>query len=257
VSFLQPGIKDIIDIILIFFIIYEILKLFKGTRAVFILLGIVTIILFSLLSVFMNLRGLNWLISAFAKVGFLALIIIFQPEIRRGLALLGKNPIIKFVRRLERSNIQELLRSVSALRQRGLGAIIVLEGSMKLDEYIEESGVKLKAELQAPLLVSIFVPQSPLHDGAVIVRGRCIIAARVILPLSQIGQIESSLGTRHRAALGISEQTDAIAVVISEERRSVRLAHKGTLTGPLTLEELSDILGELIAEGEEGEGIIT
>ncbi len=230
---LSFGIKDLIDILIVWYILYVILKLFKGTKTLFMLIGVGLIVLISAISVFVNLNALNWLISAFARYGLLALIVIFQPEIRRGLALLGKNPFFRnsFI---GQSVIDEVVRATFQLRDRGLGAIIVLERRIQLNDYIEESGVSLNARVSAPLIVSIFTPPSPLHDGAMIIRGETIVAARVILPLAESEEIDPSLGTRHRAAIGITRVTDAIAIVVSEERKSIRIAEDGVISKPLT-----------------------
>ncbi len=246
------GIKDLIDILIVWYILYIILKLFKGTRTLYMLIGLGFIIVISALSVFVNLNALNWLISAFAKYGLLALIVIFQPEIRRGLALLGKNPFFRgsFI---GQSTIDEVVRAALQLRDRGLGAIMVLERRIQLNDYIEESGVSLNAKVNAPLLVSIFTPPSPLHDGAVIIRGDTIVAARVILPLAQSEDIDPALGTRHRAAIGITRVTDAIAVVISEERKSIRVAEDGVISKPLTSDEFRAYLRKAMRLVEENE----
>ncbi len=237
------GLKDLVDILIVWYIIYVTLKLFKGTRTLYMLIGLGFILIISGISVFVNLNALNWLISAFAKYGLLALIVIFQPEIRRGLALLGKNPF-SHGNVMEQSTIDEVIRGCSQLRDRGLGAIIVLERTILTNEYIEESGISIDARVNAPLLVSIFTPPGPLHDGAVVIRGNNIVAARVILPLEQSEDIDPSLGTRHRASLGITRVTDAIAIVVSEERKSIRIAEKGSLSKPLTSDEFRARLRE-------------
>jgi len=246
------GLKDLVDILIVWYIIYVTLKLFKGTRTLYMLIGLGFILIISGISVFVNLNALNWLISAFAKYGLLALIVIFQPEIRRGLALLGKNPF-SHGNVMEQSNIDEVIRGCSQLRDRGLGAIIVLERTILTNEYIEESGIPIDARVNAPLLVSIFTPPGPLHDGAVIIRGNNIVAARVILPLEQSEDIDPSLGTRHRASLGITRVTDAIAIVVSEERKSIRIAEKGSLSKPLTSEEFRARLREAMKPKKEVE----
>jgi len=237
------GLKDLVDILIVWYIIYVTLKLFKGTRTLYMLIGLGFILIISGISVFVNLNALNWLISAFAKYGLLALIVIFQPEIRRGLALLGKNPF-SHGNVMEQSTIDEVIRGCSQLRDRGLGAIIVLERTILTNEYIEESGISIDARVNAPLLVSIFTPPGPLHDGAVVIRGNNIVAARVILPLEQSEDIDPTLGTRHRASLGITRVTDAIAIVVSEERKSIRIAEKGSLSKPLTSDEFRARLRE-------------
>ena len=246
------GLKDLVDILIVWYIIYVTLKLFKGTRTLYMLIGLGFILIISGISVFVNLNALNWLISAFAKYGLLALIVIFQPEIRRGLALLGKNPF-SHGNVMEQSTIDEVIRGCSQLRDRGLGAIIVLERTILTNEYIEESGISIDARVNAPLLVSIFTPPGPLHDGAVVIRGNNIVAARVILPLEQSEDIDPTLGTRHRASLGITRVTDAIAIVVSEERKSIRIAEKGSLSKPLTSEEFRARLREAMKPKKEVE----
>jgi len=240
------GLRDIVDIILVTMIIYYILKLFKGTRTIYIVVGLLAVITLSILSTFFNLKGLMWLLSAFTRYGLLALIVIFQPEIRKGLAIIGTGPFMGEKKKLGFPEIQELERAIKSMVNQGIGGIIVIERNMKLDDFITESGVKIYANLSAPLIVSIFTPASPLHDGALVIRGNHIIGAKVILPLSQVGIVDSALGTRHRAAIGITEHTDALAVVISEERRTVRIAQKGILSEALTFDNLRKYLEEIL-----------
>lgn len=249
------GIKDFFDILIVSYILYVTLKLFKGTKTLYMLIGLGFIIVISGISVFVNLNALNWLISAFARYGLLALIVIFQPEIRRGLALLGKNPFFRgsFI---GQSVIDEIVRAALQIRDRGLGALIVLERRIKLNDYIDEAGVPLKAKVNSSLIVSIFTPPSPLHDGAVIVRGDMIIAARVILPLAQSEDIDPALGTRHRAAMGITRITDAIVIIVSEERKSIRISEGGIISKPLTSDEFRAYLRramKLVGEDEDVE----
>ncbi|MEO0199130.1 MAG: diadenylate cyclase CdaA [candidate division WOR-3 bacterium] len=241
--------RDIIDIGLTTVIIYNILKLFKGTRTIYIIIGLLTVLFLSVVSTFFNLKGVMWLLSAFTRYGLLALIVIFQPEIRKGLAIIGTGPFVGEKKRIGLPEIQEIERAAKLLIQRGLGAIMVIERGMRLEDLIIEHGYKLTATLSAPLLVSIFLPDSPLHDGAVIIRGNQVVGARVVLPLSQVGLIDGSLGTRHRAALGITEHTDALAIVISEERKTIRIAQKGVLSEALTFENLRKYLEEILIRG--------
>jgi len=245
-KFYPFTVRDIADIVLVTIIIYYILKLFKGTRTIYIIMGLIAVIGLSAISTFFNLKGLMWLLSAFTRYGLLALIVIFQPEIRKGLAVIGTGTFIGERKRIGIAEIQELERAIRQMVQRGIGGIIVIERNMRLDELITESGVKIYATLSAPLILSIFLPDSPLHDGAIIIRGNHIIGARTILPLSQVGIIEGSLGTRHRAALGVTEHFDCLAIVISEERRWIRIAHKGVLSESLTFENLRKYLEELL-----------
>ncbi len=244
-DFIKPGINDIIDILIVAFIFYQILKLFRGTRATYMLWGIVVILLLAFLAQFLNLVALKWLISVVETIGLIAIIVVFQPEIRRALMELGRNPRIRslFMHGVkEPIPIDEITKAVFNLRDRGLGAIIVIEREIGLRDYITESGIELDARVVAPLIVSIFVPPGPLHDGAMIIKGDKIIGARVLLPLSDNPEISTEFGTRHRAAIGITENSDAVAIVVSEERKSVRAAVSGSLTAPHTKESLKKLL---------------
>ncbi len=235
---LHIGIKDLLDIIIVTIIVYKTLELFEGTRTLYMIIGLSFIFVFWGISVFFNLEALNWLISVFASIGLLAIIIIFQPEIRKGLALIGKNPFMGKIGALNDTAVDELVRAMLSLRDRGLGALIVIERQIGLKDYINDAGIPLNAEISAPLLVSIFTPPSPLHDGAVIIKGNKIIAARVVLPLADPKDVDPQLGTRHRASVGISSVTDCLSIVISEERHSIRIAESGMLSAALSSEEL-------------------
>ncbi len=222
-EFLRFGLKDVLDVFIVWFLIYQVLKLFRGTRATVIMLGITFLVLVALFAQFFNLEALNSIISSFQTLGLLALIIIFQPEIRRALATLGRHPWIRALfRSQETYNIPEIAEAAFQIQRRGLGAILVIERTTPLDEYIQDSGVPLDAAFTAHLAVSIFLKGSEYHDGALILRGNRIVGAKVVLPLSH-QPLPPQFGTRHRAAIGIVEQTDAISIVVSEERGEVRL----------------------------------
>jgi len=222
--------KEIIDILIVSYIIYKGLLLLRGTRAIQLLQGIIVVVFVWALSVWLNLNTLQWLMNQMFNIGVIALIIIFQPELRRALEQLGRN------RLFSRSNaeedilvserIGELLKAVNYLSKRKIGALIVFERETGLNEYIE-SGISLGAELSSELLINIFIPNTPLHDGAVIVRQNQIVAAACYLPLSENPFISKELGTRHRAGIGVSEMSDAISVIVSEETGQVSLAING------------------------------
>ncbi len=260
-EFLKFGLKDVLDVLIVWFLIYQVLKLFRGTRATVIMLGITFLVLVALFAQFFNLEALNSIISSFQTLGLLALIIIFQPEIRRALATLGRHPWIRALfRSQEVYNIPEIASAAFQIKGRGLGAIFVIERTTPLDDYIQESGVPLDAEFTASLAVSIFLKNSPYHDGALVIRGTRIAGVRVLLPISQ-QPLPAQFGTRHRAAIGIVEQTDAISIVVSEERGEVRLipdAHHLYLVH--TKSELENALYQILkpkgeeAESEEEEG---
>ncbi|RKY98652.1 MAG: TIGR00159 family protein [Candidatus Hydrothermota bacterium] len=254
-EFLKPGLNDILDIFIVAFIFYQILKLFRGTRATYMLWGILVIVFFALLAQFLNMEALKWLISAVETIALIALIVVFQPEIRKALMELGKNPRIRAFFFKEEAfrqvPVDEIVKAVFDLREHGLGAIVVIERAVGLRDYVEDAGVEIDAKVSAPLIMAIFTPPGPLHDGALIVRGERIIGAGVVLPLSDNPELDPSFGTRHRAALGITELSDALAIVVSEERKSVRVAYQGSFTPPHTRDSLRKFLNEML-RGEEG-----
>ncbi len=246
-EFLTFRLKDLIDILLVWFITYETLKPFRGTRASYIFWGIVLIIITAIIASFLHLEAFNWIMSQIESIALIALIVIFQPEIRKVLATIGRT---SFFRRLypqgEMEEISRIATSALQLRDRKLGGIIVIERKDSLKEFIDENGVAIDAEVSPPLIVTIFTPPSPLHDGAVITKEGRIIGCKVVLPLSDNPAIDPSFGTRHRAAIGITEVTDAVSVVVSEERRSIRIAVNGEISPPLTKDDLIEKLTVLI-----------
>jgi diadenylate cyclase len=244
-EFLRIGVKDLVDIFLIWIIAYQIIKLFRRTRASYIFYGVLLVIFFVLVAGFLDFEGLNWIFSAIKTVGLVALVVVFQPEIRRMLVSIGRNPAVRALFREESQTIPETVKAAFGLRDRGLGGIIVLGRRVGLKDYIEESGVELSAQVSSPLILSIFTPPSPLHDGALIIEGDRIVAARVLLPLSSNPNLEGTLGTRHRAAIGVTETSDAMAIVVSEENRVVRTTLGGKLSTPHTKESLAQAIGSL------------
>ena len=248
-EFIKIGPKDILDILIVWLLFYVVLRLFRGTRAIIIMAGITFVILIALFAQFANLEALNSIISGFQTLGLLALIVIFQPEIRRMLASIGQNPLVRrFWKTSPPYKFGEIAQAAFKLRDKGLGAIIVIERNIGLRDYVSDSGVELDAEVSAPLIVSIFTKASPLHDGALVIKGSKIIAARVILPLAS-SKLPKEFGTRHRAAVGIVEQTDAISIVVSEEQQVVRvIATPDTIVKVSSQKELEQILFTLLIE---------
>lgn len=220
---------DIIDIAIITIGIYQLLKFIKGTRAMQMFIGLLVIFFITFLANIFNLSGLSWILNSLKTVWIIAFVILFQPEIRNALTMLGKSRLVRyFYEESRKTFIDRIVRSVQNLSDRGIGALIVLEGRIGL-KNITMTGIELDAELNAELLVSIFSKKSPLHDGAVIIKDEKITAAACILPLSENPLPDINLGTRHRAALGLSEETDAFIIVVSEERRTISIAQKGNL----------------------------
>jgi len=248
-EFLTSGglsLIDVIDVLIVAVVIYNILSLIKGTRAIQIASGFIVIFAIFLLSGELGLRTLNWLLRyLFASAGLIA-IILFQPEIRNFLANLARNPLMKIFSKkdIENEMLDDLIYAVSTMAEKRIGGIIVLEKNVGLRNYIE-AGVRVDALLSFDLLLTIFNPASPIHDGAVIVRGERVIAASCFLPLTLNPRLSRELGTRHRAAIGISEETDSIVIIISEERGEISIAHKGSITRPLNVKNLQKILTNL------------
>ncbi|SOC24680.1 diadenylate cyclase [Ureibacillus xyleni] len=229
-----------LDVLLVWYVIYKLLTLIKGTKAVQLLKGLFVIIFARFATVIFGLDTLGWLLQEVIDWGFLAIIIIFTPEIRRALEQLGRGKIFqRSTGQLEDEQtrlVEAMKKAVSYMAKRRIGALISLEKETGLNEYIE-TGIKLNAEITSELLINIFIPNTPLHDGAVIVQKDKISAAACYLPLSESTFISKELGTRHRAAVGLSEVTDAITIVVSEETGAVSLTKNGNLYRNLTIDE--------------------
>ena len=242
---LEP--RDIVDILVIAFIIYHALLLVKGTRGWQITLGIIALGFFYYLIQFFQLRTVQALFSAFFTVFMFALIVIFQSEIRRGLAQLGGGSFFsRFTGRTSQEQFEGIVLAATTLSSQSIGGLMVIEGDIGLNNYIE-SGIKLDAFLTYDLLLTIFNPRSSLHDGAVIVQGDRIAAAGCFLPLTLDPYLSKELGTRHRAAIGITEETDAIAVVISEETGKISAVLGSEITRSLDGPRLLRFLQKTLA----------
>jgi diadenylate cyclase len=220
---------EFIDIALVSFLFYRVFLLIRGTRAAQMFFGLALLMITSIAADIFGLDALNWIISNLKTVWVIAFVILFQPELRRALAALGQNPIFRnFVRSNEGGPIGEIVQAANRLAEQGLGALLVLEREAEL-RSIEETGTRIESRVTSEILETIFTPPTPLHDGAVLIRGNQLVAAGCILPLTTNPHLAATLGTRHRAALGVSEETDAVVVVVSEETRSVSLAMDGRL----------------------------
>jgi diadenylate cyclase len=243
--------RDALDILLVSLIVYRLLVAFRGTRAAQMLIGLGILLGASLLAHRYELYSLGWLLDTFWAFWAIALIVLFQPELRRALARLGQGQLLQVVvgssRAARAQLVDEVSRAADALAARQIGALIVIERSGGLGQYAE-LGVPLDAVASGDLLESLFLPSSPLHDGAVLVEGTRIAAAGCFLPLSRTADIARALGSRHRAALGISEETDAVAIVVSEETGRTSLAVDGRIESPIDETALRRRLYELVAE---------
>ncbi|MFP4974055.1 diadenylate cyclase CdaA [Paenibacillus sp. CN-4] len=243
----QESIKDIIDILIVSYIIYKALNMVRGTRAVQLLKGILILVLIWGVSTWFDLYTLKWLMNQMFTWSVLAVFIIFQPELRRGLEQLGRGRF--FGGRIAENDeevsklIGEVIKAVNYLARRKIGALIVFEKETGLNEYTE-SGIPMRSMVSSELLINIFIPNTPLHDGALIMQGNQIAAAACYLPLSENPFISKELGTRHRAAIGISEVTDALSVVVSEETGQISLAINGQVVRDIKEESLISKLYE-------------
>jgi diadenylate cyclase len=245
------GWWDLLDIAIVSILIYEFLKLIRGTRAVQMAVGSLLIIMLFYLSRLAPLQTLNWMIRNMLVYVVFAAIVIFQSDIRRALTRVGRG-VFGSTRTQEAHTIEEIVRACQALAQRRVGALVAIEREVQLDEFVEQ-GTPLDAELTRDLLISIFLPYSPLHDGAVVVRRDRIANAGCILPIAMRANLNSSLGTRHRAAIGVTEETDALVVVVSEETGKISLVSAGEITEDLDGPHLRQSLLELTGGARESE----
>ncbi|PWW20012.1 diadenylate cyclase [Cytobacillus oceanisediminis] len=241
-----------IDILLVWYVIYKLIMIVKGTKAVQLLKGIFVIILVKVASDKFHLQTLGWMMEQVLLWGFLAIIIIFQPELRRALEQLGRGRFFSRSGNQEEEDQEKLVESIAKavdyMAKRRIGALISVERETGMGDYIE-TGIQLDSKISSELLINIFIPNTPLHDGAVIIQKNCVAAAACYLPLSESPFISKELGTRHRAALGISEVTDSITIVVSEETGSVSLTKNGELHRDLKSDTFKDMLSnELLAQ---------
>ncbi|MGX6446405.1 diadenylate cyclase CdaA [Neobacillus sp. K501] len=242
---LWEYLATIVDILLVWYVIYKLINLIKGTKAVQLLKGIFVILLARVVSEFFGLKTLSWIMQQTINWGFLAIIIIFQPELRRALEQLGRG---RFFSRSsgqdddeQEKTVEAIIKATDYMAKRRIGALISIERETGMSDYIE-TGIPLDAKVSSELLINIFIPNTPLHDGAVIIQKNNVAAAACYLPLSESPFISKELGTRHRAALGISEVTDSITVVVSEETGNISLTKNGELHRNLTLEGFKELI---------------
>jgi diadenylate cyclase len=243
------GLRDVVDIAVVAFVLYRMLLIFKGTLALQMLAGLALLMFARFASHEAGLRSLSFILDNFWAVWVLALIVLFQPELRRTLAQAGRSRLLQRVfgenAAAQHQIVEEAGRAVEALAVKRIGALVALERTGGLGAYAE-LGVPMDAAVSAELLGSIFQPGSPLHDGAAIIQGGRISAAGCFLPLSRNLQLARTLGTRHRAALGLSEETDAVVIIVSEETGRVSLAVEGRIEGALDGTQLRARLAELL-----------
>ncbi|WP_033827220.1 diadenylate cyclase CdaA [Bacillus andreraoultii] len=244
-------VASVVDILVVWYFIYKIFMIVRGTKAVQLINGIFIILVLRGLSNILGLRTLEWLMEQVIEWGFLAIIIIFQPELRRALEQLGRGRIFTRQRQKEEEKQQQIVNAIvkacDYMAKRRIGALISIAQETGMNDYIE-TGIPMNAKVTSELLINTFIPNTPLHDGAVIIQNDEIKAAACYLPLSESPFISKELGTRHRAAVGISEVTDSMTVVVSEETGGISLTRNGELHREISLDQLRDMLTDRLVK---------
>jgi len=249
IGFLEFTLVDLIDVMLVTLIIGSIYYAFKNTIAIQILFGLITLIFFSFITEAVNLRTVTWILRTILNIWLIGFIVLFQPEIRKAIIIFTRSPIFRvFLKPQISQTLDEIVDAARELVSKRIGALIVFPKTQNVQMTID-TGIPLQASVSKELVLSIFNTRSPLHDGAIILDGQTIVAARCILPLSSVSKWETrNLGTRHRAGLGLSEQVDAIVLIISEETGSISIAYRGALKLNIPIEDLQNNLLQLLSE---------
>lgn len=249
------GFLDIIDIFIVALILYKLYEMLQDTRAITLVKGLLVLLLVTFATSLLNLHVISWLLQKTVTLLFVALPIVFQPELRRALEHLGQGKFLAPTVRLDdseaRSVVNELAKAVKSLSATKTGALLVIERDMGLND-ISATGIQIDALITADFLLNVFIPNTPLHDGAAVIRGKRLIAAGCLLPLTENRSLSTELGTRHRAAIGLSEQCDALVVVVSEETGTISIAENGHITRHLDIEGLKSVLRPAFAAPQTG-----
>lgn len=246
IGFLSFRLIDVLDIAIVSFIIYQLLALMKGTRAAQMVTGLVLIFLVAFVAFWFQLEGLSWLFTNLATIGFIVLVIVFQPELRSMLAQMGHSRIFQTLTKVEEwKSLGEISQAVNRLSELRYGGLIVIEKTTGLKNFIE-TGKEINSNLSTEMLTTLFTPYTPLHDGAAIIQGEKIAAAACTLPLTQIPRYRRLFGMRHKAAIGITEVSDAIAVAVSEESGQISIAFKGVLEKDIARNDFRQRLADYI-----------
>lgn len=243
---------NVLDVIVVWYLVYKLIQLVRGTKAIQLFKGVGLFIVLRFLAGIVGLKTLSWLMDQVITYGVIAAIVIFQPEIRRGLEHLGRSSFFKTSKNEKRRDevlVQALDKAVQYMAKRKIGALITIERTTGLEEYIE-TGIPLDADVTGELLINIFIPNTPLHDGAVILRDDKIAVASAYLPLSESPLIPKEFGTRHRAAVGISEVSDALTIIVSEETGDVSITLNNRMLTELSRQEYLDVLNRELVPGE-------
>jgi diadenylate cyclase len=246
IGFIKVGLIDVLDIGIVALLFYKFLGLMKGTRAAQIITGLFLLFFISFGAFWFELEGLKWLITNIATVGIIVFVIVFQPEIRGALAQIGHAKMFKrFYRYEEQKALDELIEGIKKLSDLRYGGLVVMEKNIGLRNFVQ-TGKLLNAQLSSDFLITIFTPYAPLHDGAAIIRGDMVVAAGCTLPLTTKPDFEKLYGMRHKAAIGITEISDAIALAVSEESGGISLAYNGELQRNVDSTRLKEALLELL-----------
>src|SRR5512135_1312695 len=235
---------DFLDIALMSLVLYRLLLILKGTKAVQMLIGLGILLLASVASRYLELYTIDWLVQSFWAQIVIAIIVLFQPEIRRALAHIGEAQFLSFTKAEELKSLEEIVRASVSLANKKIGALMIIERETSLRDFIEV-GTALDAKVSRELLASIFHPTSPIHDGAVIIKGNRIAAAGCFLPITLSSELSKALGTRHRAGIGLTEETDAVAIIVSEETGFISMAMNGKLETKLDMGTMRDVLTDI------------
>lgn len=237
IGVISVTLMDVLDIIVVGFVFYGAYLLFRNTRASQMLYGMIAIALLGFVAHLLGFKATAWLFERLATVWVILFIILFQPELRRILLYIGQNPLLRWMAKSDNGKAEEIIHSAFELKKAGLGALLVVIRDSGLNSIVER-GVKVNAIINNDLILSIFNTSSPLHDGAIIIHEDRILAAKCILPLSENIELDPTIGTRHLAGLGLSEESDALVIIVSEERGKISVAYQGKLKRDLNEDEL-------------------
>ncbi|MDN6409287.1 MAG: diadenylate cyclase CdaA [Tetragenococcus halophilus] len=243
---------NVIDILIVSFFIYQIIRISRGTRSTELLKGIFVIITIKFLSSFFKLHTTEYIVDFIIQWSAIALIVIFQPELRRGLQHIGRGNLFSIRKKTDplEDSVEDISNAVEYMSRRHIGALISIEKESPLTSYIK-TGIPIDAKISSEFIINAFIPNTPLHDGAMIIDDFRIASAASYLPLSESAAIPKKYGTRHRAAIGLSEETDAITIVVSEETGAISIAHRSNLIPDITVEKMADYLIEELKVDEE------
>lgn len=253
------GLNDVLDILIVAFLVYKVLGFIRETRAEQLAKGIVVLVAATLLSNFFDLYTLHWLLSGVMTVGLVALVVIFQPELRRALEHLGRSRFVNIMNDIDKEDakrmVTEMVDAVETMSASRTGALMVIEKEITLNDIVE-TGTVIDARISAEMIGNVFYEGAPLHDGALIIRGSRLYAAGCVLPLTQNKELSKELGTRHRAGIGITENSDALVIIVSEETGVISIAQNGVLTRFMDGKSIEKILLDMYLQ-EDNKGFLT